>query len=90
VRTTSTTLSRIFGSVNAHEFLLKGLTTLILAAGSVLILIPFLYMITTSLKDPAQIRSDSASLMPRKPKMADVNGNPEPLYQVTIDGQVRE
>ena len=36
--------------------------TLLLASGSVLILIPFLYMISTSLKDPAQIRSDSASL----------------------------
>ena len=34
----------------------KGITTLILASGSVLILIPFLYMISTSLKDPAQIR----------------------------------
>ncbi|HET6821161.1 MAG TPA: carbohydrate ABC transporter permease [Anaerolineales bacterium] len=81
---------RIVGSVSGHEFLLKGITTLILASGSVLILIPFVYMISTSLKDPAQIRSDSTSLLPRKPKMAEVNGTLEPLYQVTMDGQIYE
>ncbi len=77
-------------SAKGHEFLFKGITTLILASGSVLILIPFLYMISTSLKDPAQIRSDSSSLIPRKPKTAEVNGNPEPLYEVTVDRQVQE
>src|SRR5687768_18445136 len=79
-----------FKSVSVLDLLLKGITTLILASGSVLILIPFLYMISTSLKDPAQIRSDSSSLIPRKPKTAEINGNPEPLYEVTIDGQVHE
>jgi multiple sugar transport system permease protein len=78
------------GSVRGNDLLLKGITTLILAAGSVLILIPFMYMITTSLKDPAQIRSDSTSLLPRKPVVVEVNGNLEPLYQVNIDGQIRE
>jgi len=80
----------LIASAKGHEFLFKGITTLILASGSVLILIPFLYMISTSLKDPAQIRSDSSSLIPRKPKTAEINGNPEPLYEVTIDGQVHE
>ena len=80
----------LFRSVSGHELFIKGITTLILASGSILILIPFLYMISTSLKDPAQIRSDSASLFPRKPKMAEVNGNLEPLYAVTVDGQSHE
>jgi len=79
-----------FRSTSGSDFLLKGITTLILASGSILILIPFLYMVSTSLKDPAQIRSDSTSLLPRKPETVDVNGTLEPLYRVTIDGQVRE
>ncbi|HJR79094.1 MAG TPA: carbohydrate ABC transporter permease [Anaerolineales bacterium] len=83
-------LSSIFKTASGHELLFRGLTTLILAAGSVLILIPFLYMISTSLKDPAQIRSDSTSLLPRKPKMAEVNGTLEPLYEVILDRQVYE
>ncbi len=75
MRKTSDFVFGNFRSVSGNELLLKGITTLILASGSILILIPFLYMISTSLKDPAQIRSDSASLLPRKPKMAEVNGN---------------
>ena len=76
-------------SAKGHEFLFKGITTLMLASGSVLVLIPFLYMISTSLKDPAQIRSDSASLIPRKPKTAEINGNPEPLSEVGVRVQER-
>src|SRR5687768_2153135 len=79
-----------FKSTSGLDLLLKGITTLLLASGSILILIPFLYMISTSLKDPAQIRTDSSSLLPREPKTAEVKGNQEPLYQVTIDGLVRE
>ena len=80
----------LFRSARGNELFFNGITTLILASGSVLILIPLLYMISTSLKDPAQIRSDSTSLFPRKPKTVEVNGNLEPLYQVTVDGQVHE
>lgn len=80
----------LFTCARGHELFFNGITTLILASGSVLILIPLLYMISTSLKDPAQIRSDSTSLFPRKPKMVEVSGNLEPLYQVTVDGQVHE
>src|SRR5688572_9569535 len=80
----------LFKSVRGNELFFNGITTLILASGSVLILIPLLYMISTSLKDPAQIRSDSTSLFPRKPKTVEVNGNLEPLYRVNIDKQVHE
>ncbi len=81
---------RILGSARGNEIFFKGVTTLILAAGSVLILIPFLYMISTSLKDPAQIRSDSTSLIPRKPKTIEVNGKNEPLYKVTYNDEIQE
>jgi len=42
------------------------------------------------LKDPAQIRTDSASLIPRKPKTVEVNGTAEPLYAVIVDGKTVE
>lgn len=80
----------LFQTGSGHTHLFKGITTLILASGSVLILIPFLYMFGTSLKDPGQIRSDSISMLPRKPMTAEVNGKDEPLYRVTLDGQARE
>ena len=80
----------LFNSGRGNELLSKSITTLILASGSILILIPFLFMITTSLKDPAQIRSDSMSMLPRKPKTAEVLGKDEPLYRVIFDGQTQE
>ena len=79
-----------FASLSGHNLFFRSITTLILASGSVLILIPFLYMISTSLKDPAQIRTDSASLIPRKPKTVEVNGTAEPLYAIIVDGETVE
>ena len=77
-------------TTKGHDLLIRGITTLILAAGAVVIMIPLFYMISTSLKDPAQLRSDSGSLIPRKPRTAEVNGKQEPLYRVTIDGETQE
>jgi multiple sugar transport system permease protein len=77
-------------STKGHEFLFKGMTTLILAAGSVVIMIPLAFMISTSLKDPAQIRSDANTLIPRKPVTVEMNGERNPIYDVTIDGVSRQ
>jgi len=77
-------------STRGHEFLIKGITTLLLAAGSVIIMIPLMFMISTSLKDPAQIRSDANSLIPRKPQNVSINGETFPLYRISIDGAERE
>lgn len=73
-------------STAGHAFLFKGITTLILAAGSVVIMIPLAFMISTSLKDPAQIRSDANTLIPRKPVTVELNGERNPIYDVTVDG----
>ncbi|MEO8358037.1 MAG: carbohydrate ABC transporter permease [Chloroflexota bacterium] len=73
-------------STRGHDFLFKGITTLILAAGSVVIMIPLAFMISTSLKDPAQIRSDANTLIPRKPVTVELNGERNPIYDVTMDG----
>ncbi len=78
--------TRLGRSTRGHEFLFKGITTLILAAGSVVIMIPLAFMISTSLKDPAQIRSDANTLIPRKPVTVEMNGERNPIYDVTVDG----
>ena len=63
---------------------------LILAAGAVVIMIPLAFMVSTSLKDPAQIRSDANTLIPRKPQTTEINGERYNLYQVTVNGVSRE
>ena len=82
--------SWLFGTVKGHDFFFKGVTTLVLAAGAVVIMIPLAFMISTSLKDPAQIRSDANTLIPRKPQTVEINGERYNLYQVTVDGVSRE
>lgn len=81
---------RLFGSVKGNELFFKGITTLILAAGAVVIMIPLAFMVSTSLKDPAQIRSDANTLIPRKPQTTEINGERYNLYQVTVNGVSRE
>ena len=76
----------LFGTVKGSEMFFKGLTTLILAAGAVVIMIPLAFMISTSLKDPGQLRSDANTLIPRKPRTVVISGEDYNLYQVTVKG----
>jgi multiple sugar transport system permease protein len=57
---------------------------LALAVGAVVILIPLLFMVSTSLKDKNQLRAVPPPLIPWEHTTAEVNGQPEPLYQVTL------
>jgi len=77
-------------TTKGHEFFFKGITTLLLAAGAVVIMIPLAFMISTSLKDPAQIRSDANTLIPRKPETVEIDGESYPLYKVTVNRETTE
>src|SRR5215510_10264830 len=79
----------VFG-MQGQSFILKGITTLILAAGAGVIMIPFLYLLSTSLKDRDQLRQSPPPLIPIAATTANINGQDEPLFQVTMDGQSRE
>jgi multiple sugar transport system permease protein len=68
----------------------KALTTLVLAAGSVLILIPLAFMVSLSLRDKTQIRQGSLDIIPMTHVEVSVNGKDEPLYDVTIEGQPQQ
>ncbi len=70
----------------AQEILMRVVTTLLLAAGAVVILIPFISMISTALKDATQVRTDPLSIIPRTPITVDVQGEQLPLYEVNING----
>lgn len=79
-----------FGGMRGQSLLLKSITTLILAAGAGVIMIPFLYLLSTSVKDRDQLRQSPPRLVPMATTTVEINGQAEPLYQVTVDGQVRE
>jgi multiple sugar transport system permease protein len=76
--------------IQGQSYILKGITTLFLAAGAAVIMIPFLYLLSTSLKDRDQLRQSPPPLIPVAATTVNINGQDEPLYQVTVDGQSRE
>lgn len=81
---------RLFLGLKASELLTKALTTLILAVGTVIILIPLLNMISYSLKDVSQLREYTPRLIPTAPTTVEIDGKDEPLYRVTIEGEERK
>jgi multiple sugar transport system permease protein len=76
--------------MQGSSLILKGITTLILAAGAGIIMIPFLYLLSTSVKDRDQLRQSPPPLIPVAATTVEINGQNEPLYQVTLDGHTRE
>jgi multiple sugar transport system permease protein len=84
------TRSSQFAGIKAQDLLIRGLSTLILAAGAVIILIPLVFMVSTSLKDRNQLRRSPPPLIPIEYTMVEVNGKDEPLYQVTVEGESRQ
>jgi multiple sugar transport system permease protein len=81
---------RMNGSIKGQKLFFKGLTTLILAAGATIILVPFMYLVGTSLKSVDQIRQDPLGMIPFSPVFAVINGKEEPLYKVDLNGETIE
>lgn len=79
-------IQRYIKGIKAQEVIGKSLTTIILALGGVIILMPLLFMISTSLKSRNQLRASPPPLIPWESTTVEVNGKSEPLYEVTIDG----
>jgi multiple sugar transport system permease protein len=83
----SSFIQRYITGVRASEFISKAVTTLILAVGGVVILIPLIFMLSTSLKSRNQLRASPPPIIPWETTMQDVNGKEEPLYEVLLDGE---
>jgi len=77
-------------SVRLSSLVGRTAATVVIAAGAVIILIPFLFMISTSLKSKNQLRAAPPPLIPWESTMVEVDGVMEPLYRASSDGQVRE
>lgn len=77
-------------SIRLSSLIGRTAATIVIAAGAVVILIPFLFMLSTSLKSKNQLRAVPPPLVPWESTMVEVAGRPEPLYTVTVDGQEME
>ena len=75
--------------LRGSSIILRSITTLILAAGAGIILVPLLYLLSTSVKDRDQLRQSPPLLIPSAATTISLNGQDEPLYQVTVDGKTQ-
>lgn len=81
---------RRFTGIQTQTLILKSVTTLFLAAGAGIIMIPFLYLLSTSVKDRDQLRQSPPPLIPMAANTVNINGQDEPLYEVTMDGKTSQ
>ena len=83
-------IRRSLWGIKTQDMIANFLTTIVLAAGGVVIIMPLLFMISTALKDRNQLRQVPPLLIPQEITTVKVNGEDEPLYNVTVDGQSRQ
>jgi multiple sugar transport system permease protein len=86
----SLSFPRWYSGLQGQSLIFRSITTLLLAAGAGVMMIPFLYLLSTSVKDRDQLRQSPPQLIPMAATTVEINGQAEPLYQVVIDGQTSE
>ena len=77
-------------TINGRQTLLKSVTTFVLALGAFIIMVPLLFMISTSLKDRNQLRASPPPIIPWEQQTAEIDGKDEPLYEVGMNGRSQQ
>jgi len=83
------TRPRIWKSKKFQEKFGRSFSTLITAIGAIIIIIPIIWMFSTSLKTQFTVTSFPPEFIPRESAKVDVNGKNLFLYDVTIDGEIK-
>lgn len=78
---------KMLGTIRGQRAVVKLATTLVLAFGAFVIMVPLLFMISTSLKDRNQLRASPPPLIPWEVETAVINNKDEPLYEVVVNGR---
>jgi multiple sugar transport system permease protein len=73
--------------IKLQNILVKVVTLVILSAASLWVIIPLIFLFSTSLKSKVQLNQTPPPLLPWAISMAEIDGRERPLYQVTVNGQ---
>jgi ABC-type glycerol-3-phosphate transport system permease component len=68
----------------------RALAYILLTAFAALMLFPFIYMMTTSLKTSNDVFNYPPRLLPRVPETIEYEGTERPVYRLMVDGEERE
>ncbi len=78
------------GGLPVQELILRGIAYILLTGFAFLMIFPFLYMITTSLKTSNDVFRYPPELLPLSPEQTNYNGEEKTLYLLTVNGEERE
>jgi len=87
--TSQKTKPQLWKSKKFQERFYKTLSTSIVAMGAIIIIIPVIWMFSTSLKTQFTVTSFPPEFIPRESEKVDVNGKNLFLYDVNIDGEIK-
>jgi multiple sugar transport system permease protein len=76
--------------IKLENGLMKGLTYAILLFASLWVLIPLVFLFSTSIKDKDQLTQSPPPLLPWAVTTATVGGKERPMYEVTVNGQTMQ
>lgn len=73
-----------------RDWIIRGIAYALLSGFGLLMLFPFIYMISTSLKTSNDVFHVPPRILPYSPVQTEVDGEMQTLYRFEIDGEVRE
>ncbi len=86
----STTMRRLsFSGMKVQSLLGRSVITLILGAGAILVMMPLVWMFSTSLKVPGSANSMPPQWIPRDQVTVQIEGTKCYVYDIPVDGQMR-
>lgn len=77
-------------AMTPRDWVLRILAYILLIGFGLFMIFPFIYMVSTSLKNSNDTFNYPPRLLPYSPETIDYNGEEAPLYEFEIDGQIQE
>lgn len=76
-------------SIKLQNLVVKSIVLLVLSIGTVLVLLPVIWMLSTSLKSPRATTQMPPQWIPHDPVMAEIDGRDRYVYAIPVDGEIR-
>jgi len=76
-------------SIKLQNLIMKSLVLIVLSIGTVLVLLPVIWMLSTSLKSPRATTQMPPQWIPHDSVMAEIDGRDRYIYAIPVNGEIR-
>ncbi len=77
------------GSIKRQNLIVRSLALIVLSVGVTLVLLPLIWMLSTSLKSPRATTQMPPQWIPRDPVTVEIEGRDRYIYAIPVDGEIR-